>query len=146
MQQKTVLITGAILLGLLMAHSRFCHPWLSLGKCMTNPEKYDQHIVTHFKEPRIGQIENNGFWLIEKHGSTIFVKMDTTGLIKNEYIGITAIYNKGSYLHPLRFTVAKRRRYKIFLSILPVILIFSILPRIFRIRLNPIRIEDRVDA
>ncbi len=80
----------------------------------------------------IGEFYGDGFLLLQKNRPSMRVVCDTTGLMKNHYIGLSAIYHKEGYLEADSIIVARRRRSKIWLSVIPVILIAGLLLRDFR--------------
>jgi len=132
MYRRSVWTIGAVILILLMIKSRFFHPWLDIETCRQNPDKYDGALITHFREPRIGSIERDGFWLLQKTCADIFVRTDTSGLRRNEFIGLLATFNRDSTLTVDRLVIARHRRYKMTLSLIPAILILVMLLRKLR--------------
>jgi hypothetical protein len=117
------------------------HPWISVADCLENPDKYDGAEVTNYHEPLIGEIYADGFDLLQKHNPSIHVYSDTAELIEGEYIGLKAIFHKEGYLKVVDLVVARKRREKIWISILPVILIGFLLLKYFRLNRSPFQIE-----
>ena len=117
------------------------HPWISVADCLEDPEKYDGAVVTSYHEPIIGEINADGFNLLQKHNPSIRVYADTTGLIKGEYVGLKAVFRKEGYLKKVELIVARKRREKIWISILPTILIGFLLLKYFRLNRSPFQIE-----
>ena len=147
MKKRIITITGLLLcLILLAAYSAYNHPWLELNTCLSNPEKYDGQTVIKFREPLIGKIYDDGFQLIQRHGPSIRVYADTTGLIPNKFIAMKAVFRKEGYLEALSLHVSSNRRYKIVLSVIPVIFIVMLILKHFHINLKKIQIEGRKDA
>jgi len=138
-----------LLLAFLIAlsfYSTNIHPWIHLNQCLENPSKYDGQQVTIYREPRIGEIYPDGFQLLQERGPSIRVYADTAGLRPGEYIGLTATFHKEGYLHVVKLLISKKRRYKIWLSVLPVLLIGGMFVRYYRLRIKPFQIELRKHA
>jgi hypothetical protein len=122
------------------------HPWISVTDCLKNPDKYNGVVVTNYFEPTIGKIYADGFNLLQKHNPSIRVDADTTGLIKGEYVGLKAIFHKAGYLKAVDLVVARKRREKIWISVIPTILIGFLLLRYFRLNWKPFQIELKKHA
>jgi len=137
-----------LLLGLisLSYFSVYHHPWISVSDCLKYPENYDGAIVTSYYEPTIGKIYPDGFKLLQKNNPAIRVYSDTTGLIQGEYIGLKAIFQKEGYLKAVELIVAKKRREKIWISVLPVILIVFLLLKYFCLNIKSFQVELKQHA
>jgi len=140
------LIGIPILLILLAFYSASKYPTLSLNECLQNPEAYDGCTLSWFNEPMIGEIHDDGFLLIQGQGPSIRVIADTTGLIVNKFIGMTAVFHKEGYLESKKLVVARNRRYKIWLSVLPVLLVGFMMIRTIRIDWKNKCLELKKDA
>ena len=125
---------------------RYFHPWIDTTQCDRNPATCDGLLVIHFSEPMIGEIYKDGFLLLQKNKQPIRVRSDTTGLIPGEFIGLSAIYHREGYLETVSLEIARNRRYKIWLSVIPLGIVIFALIRCFRINLNPFQIELRTHA
>jgi len=131
------------LITLLCLYSGLFHPWTDLDDCIKNPENHDGDIVTHFKEPRIGTIYPDGFKLIQKDGHSIRVYSDFTGATEGEYIAIKAIFHSQGYLELLDIRILKNRKYKMFVSIFPVLFIGILFFRYFRFNFKKFFLEPK---
>jgi|WetSurMetagenome_2_1015567.scaffolds.fasta_scaffold729841_1 hypothetical protein len=123
----TVLLVGLCLF------AKFNHPWISLNECLSNPERYDGKRVWQFREPRVGKIEKDGFWLIQRQGPTVFVNCDTTGLKENSYLGMVAVFRKPDMLEAERIQLSPKRREKMATSLVPALIIVILLIRAFTV-------------
>lgn len=133
MKYRILIIVSALTtLTLFCFHFANHSPWLTLDDCLENPEKYDDKLVTSFREPMIAEIYADGFLLRQKAGQNIKVFSDTTGLVLNKYIGLAATFHKEGYLEAVHLKVSENRRYKIGLSILPTLLVIGLFFRFFR--------------
>ena len=117
-----ILILFLILI-LLCIYTGRNHPWITIEECLQNPEKYNDKLITEYWEPQIGKIYADGFRLIQRHAPSIRVYCDTTGLKTGEFVGLKAYFKKEGYLRAEQAFVATNRRYKIWLSVIPVILV-----------------------
>lgn len=140
-----LLVIGITLISLSFYSAHF-HPWIELKDCLQNPQKYDGQLVTSYKEPMIGEIYPDGFQLIQKQVTSIRVYSDTTGLSTGEYVGIRAVFHKEGYLVATNLKIARNRRVKIWISVIPVLIICSFLTYYYRLNIKTLQIELRKHA
>jgi hypothetical protein len=114
--------------------------------CQKNPKIYDGHTVTSFSEPRIGQIYSDGFQLIQKDSPPIRVLADTAGLETGEFVGLKAVFHDEGYLTAVSIHVAHYRRSKIWISVIPAVIVLFFMIRYFRLNIKKYQIELRSDA
>jgi hypothetical protein len=138
-----LLLSGLAFLSYFSIH---IHPWISVADCLENPTKYDKVVVTSYYEPTIGKLHPDGFDLLQKRNPSIRVYSDTAGLSEGEYIGLKAVFHKEGYLKAIDLVVAKKRREKIWISILPTILIGMLLVKYFRFDPKRFQIELKKHA
>lgn len=142
----TAIITLFISIIALSLYTVRFHPWISTTDCLRDPDEYDGKLVTHFSESMIGEIYDNGFLLHQLNEPPIRVLSDTTGLILNKYIAMKAIFHREGYLEAVSLRVSRNRRYKIGLSVIPVLFIGILLVRSYRINWKSVQIESREHA
>ncbi len=133
--KKSKLIITMVLTIMLFIICHYYHnhnSWLSVDTCLENPEKYHSSTVNSFREPVIKAIHADGFILKQKNRKAVKVYADTTDLIPNKYIGLIATFHKDGYLTAQTIKVSENRRYKILLSIIPILLVFFLFTRVFR--------------
>lgn len=140
------LICIPILLFLLAFHSARTYPVLSLNDCMEDPDAYDEQIVSWYNEPMIGEIYNDGFLLVQGQGPSIRVLADTAGLIPGKFIGMVSVFHEEGYLESKKLVVARNRRYKIWLSVIPVFIVGFLLLKTIRINWKKGNLELKDDA
>jgi hypothetical protein len=140
------MIALVILIAGLCVYAKFNHPWISLNECLSNPERFDGATVYQFREPRVGKIERDGFWLLQRQGPTVFVKSDTAGLKENSYLGMVAVFHKTGTLDAVRIQLAPKRREKMAVSLLPAVVICFLLIRAFRFDRNRMEFRPRKHA
>lgn len=134
-----------ITIGLSYYSSHF-NPWLTLDECIQNPDQNDGCMVNSFREPMICQLFNDGFILRQSHGPSIRILCDTTNLTVGEYIGLKGIFHKEGYIEATAIQIAENRRYKIWLSTLPVLVIGFLFFKYFHFNLKIFQIELRENA
>ena len=137
------LLITLIALALYTVHS---HPWISIEECLQNPDEFDGELVTHYHEPMIGEMFSDGFQLLQPNRPPIRVIADTTGLIQGKFLALRAIFHKEGYLEVVALHVSRNRRYKIGLSVLPVLFVGLLLIRFYRIDWKQCQIELRKNA
>jgi hypothetical protein len=122
------------------------HPWLSYGECLANPGACDGRLVAGFREPMVGAIRSDGFELMQRGFRPVFVKTDTAGLKKGEFISLRAVFHKQGYLTATVAKIASRRREKMGLSLIPAVLGCVLFFRRFRFRPRRMEFEVRSGA
>lgn len=129
--RKRIAVLFSLGLGIigLCVYSGTAHPWFTTTDCAKNPDKFDGRRIEHFSEPKVGEIHGDGFILIQKGKPSIRVLADTTGLVSNHFIGLSAVYHKEGYLEAVTLVMASKRRYKMWLSVIPVIIVGVLLLR-----------------
>jgi len=127
----------------LCVRSALRHPWTSLNQCLDQPERYDGHEVTQFREPVIGKLFADGFELLQKDGPPVRVYCDTTGLIRGEFVGIRATFHRQGYLDQTYLQIATLRREKMVISVLPAVLVVGLFMCRFRWNRRKFQIEPR---
>ena len=137
------LVIGLVGLSFYTAHN---HPWIDTTECLQHSEQFDGCLVIRFREPMIGEIYNDGFQLIQKNQPPIRVYSDTTELRSGEFIGLQAIYHKEGYLTAEDLRVARNRRYKIWISMIPVLILGVGILCLFRFDSRRFQIELRNHA
>lgn len=134
-----------VMIGLSL-YGRFHNPWLGLEECLKDPQRYDGRIVNEFREPRIQSIVAGGFILAQRDGPSIRVVGSMTGLKIGEYVGLNAVFHKEGYLEAVAFRMARNRREKMALSLIPAVLVLVLLAVDFRIQRHPPAITRRNHA
>ena len=132
-----------ILTAVLCFYSKLGHPWIGLGDCLADTKACQGRMITKYQEPLIGEIYADGFELIQRRLPAVRVYADTTGLRTSEFVAMRAIFHEEGYLEAEFAVVQEKRRQKIWMSVLPVMLVFALLFRGFRFNLRKMQIEIR---
>lgn len=142
MKMLIIIVTIAILIT--YGHLVGNHKELSIKECLEAPEKYDGTLLVIKKETKIGNIYGDGFEIVQPYDNvTIFVSGDTTGLIKNAYVTLTATFHKEGYLELYSIHVHKHRRVKFIVSVVAVIIVFANFIRWFKFDVHHKRLTER---
>ena len=119
-------LTGLILYG----NSHF--PAITLQMCLENPARYDGTSITVGNEATVHKVTNDGF-IIKQQGQLIPVKSARIkGLRPGVFINFSAVFHKPGWLQAGEVYVMKQRRIKIWVSVIPVIMIVILFFRHFR--------------
>ncbi|MDM7924464.1 MAG: hypothetical protein QUS35_00420 [bacterium] len=112
-----------LLIAGLSAYGAFRHPWISYRECVKDPGLCRGRVIESFREPMIGTISSDGFILLQRGETPVFVHADTTGLKSGEYTGLKAVLREDGSLEAVRLVVARGRREKMIISLIPAALI-----------------------
>jgi len=116
----------------LVTYGYLHNPVGQLSKCLADPLRYDGQQIFVDIEAKVVELLPNGF-IIKELGQMIRVSGNTQTASPGDFVRLRAIFHKERYLEIIELHVAKRRRAKIFISIVPVFLILWLLFRTFRI-------------
>lgn len=117
------------------------NPWTTLKDAQANPDVYDGRLINLFIFPRITALYADGFQIKQVDGLSIRVFGDTTGLRTGEFVGLQAIYHHEGFLTATRATVAKNRKYKIVLSLIPVVFVLLLFGKFYRFNVRKFQFE-----
>jgi hypothetical protein len=107
------------------------NPTVTLAMCLAEPERYDGRRIEVANETVVQDILDHGF-TIRYLGKTILVKGETAGVKKGEFLSLIAVFHKEGWLELEKFHIAIYRRWKIWVSVLPVILFAFMFVRRYR--------------
>ena len=132
LHNRWIRISGLLLIlaGLLYYGHQF-NPEINLSMCLKDPTRYDGREIPVGTEAKVIKRLADGF-ILQEMGHTIRVKGDLQDIAPGEYVRMRAIFHKEGYLELKRIYVAEGRRLKIFLSIVPAVLVLFLLFKIYR--------------
>lgn len=114
-----------VLSGLLI-YGKTGNPAVTLDMCFKEPARYDGKTLSLGAAITVKEICADGF-SIHQFGRIVNVKGDPAGLAPGDYISIIAIFHQDGWLELVDLHVAKGQRYKILVSLLPVVLVMIFL-------------------
>lgn len=145
-KKRAIRITAYfVLLVLLLVYSRMTYPHLTLSMCLHSPDKFDGRLISVTNEITVSRITNDGF-MIDHEGKDFLVRGTTKDLHKGEYITIKGIFHKEGWLELKDIHIANNRRLKIYLSMLPVLLIAIGFFLTFRFNFTRLCFEEKKHA
>ncbi len=132
----------AVLAGLAV-YGYLYNPVGKLSKCLADPERHDGRIIGVGTEAKVVELLPEGF-VIQELGQRIAVAGDLPKASPGDYIRIRAIFHKEGYLELDQLYVAKGRRAKIFVSIVPALLVIFLLFRTYRFDWRQLLFRERI--
>ena len=132
------------LVGLSIYGERF-NPFVTLRKCVSDPEKYDGSRISVGTEATVANILPNGF-VLKQMNLKIPVYGQVENIAVNEFVNVVAIFHKDGYLELCDIYVAKKRRAKIITSIIPVIVIMILFFKQYRFDFKRLVIEEKTEC
>jgi len=118
-----------VMIGLIF-YGKVFNPAITLEMCLNEPEKYDGKTISIGTEITINKILPDGF-TIKQFGQIVKVKGKAENIVPGDYITLIVIFHKDRWLELIDYHVAKKRRFKIFVSIFPALLIIYIFFKTF---------------
>ena len=122
-------LTG--MLTALVVYGYYHNPNVTLEMCLENPEKYDGRTIAISTEPTIAEI-HDGWFIFNQLGQRHKVFGDAGSGSVGDFFSMKAIFHKDSDLELVALHVAKARRWKILVSILPVLVVVFLFFKYYR--------------
>lgn len=107
------------------------NPAVTLQMCLNAPLRYDQKEIGVGTEAIVVEVLPDGF-LLKEMDRTIRVKGNPQNVDQGDFVRMQAIFHKEGYLELKRLHVVKGRRLRIFISILPALLVLFLLFKTYR--------------
>jgi len=130
-----------VLAGLLI-YGKIGNPAVTLDMCFKDPARYDGKTLSLGAAITVKEILGDGF-SIHQFGRVVNVKGNASGLTPGDYISIIAVFHKDGWLELVDYHVAKERRYKILISLLPMIMVLCFLCKSFTFDRNSYSLRER---
>jgi len=118
------------------------YPAITLQMCLANPDLYDGSTITVGNEATITGVHQDGF-SIQQMGKHVRVFSTKTNVKPGEFVILKAIFHKPNTLEALDFRIAKQRRAKIWLSVIPALLVGIYFLKRFRFNFSSFYFEER---
>ncbi len=119
-------------------YGRHYNPFLTLAMCLAEPEKYHGACIEVANETIVQQVFSDRF-TVRYLDRTVTVIGDTTGVRPNEFISMIALFDRSGSLRLEEKHIALHRRWKIWVSVLPVILFLALFLRRYRFDLSTLQ-------
>ena len=98
------------------------NPAITLQMCLADPQAFDKTLIEIGAEVTVARVTRDGF-TIRQMGVEVPVRGTNHGIKPGEFIYLLAVFHQPGWLELKRFHIAKYRRAKIAVSILPIPLI-----------------------
>ncbi|MBN1997698.1 hypothetical protein JW935_09110 [candidate division KSB1 bacterium] len=136
-----IILYLSVMLGLFI-YGKVKNPAVTLQMCLNNPQKYDGCEIKVGGEAKVAELTRDGFTIVQM-GRKVPVKGCVPNLKPNEFVNMWVIFHKDGWLELQEIYVAVQRRSKIYLSVLPVLLITGLFLYYFKFNLRQIEICER---
>jgi hypothetical protein len=127
-------VTVVLLLCLLATLTYYgyrAYPEVRLVDCLRDPERFDGVSITVGTEATVGQILEDGF-VVRQMGRLVRVQGDPGDARVGDFVRLQAQFHKDGHLTLQRLYVAKKRRAKLAISLLPALLVAVLVVRSYR--------------
>jgi hypothetical protein len=122
---------GFILLALLGFYAYYSRPYPDLAKILAQPERYAGNRVAVFIEARVEEQTPEGFVLIQR-GQCLQVHAEIKNAPLNEFVAVAGIFQPPNHLYADSVHLAQNRRWKMAVSVIPVLALIFLLPMALR--------------
>jgi len=120
-----ICICLSILVGLIV-YGKAANRTVTLQMCLHNPEKYDGFTIDVGGEAQVVQVTEDWF-TIRQMGRVVKVVGSHADIRPDEYVICQGVFHREGWLELIKVYVAVQRRYKILVSILPVMIVALLL-------------------
>lgn len=121
----------AVLLVALTYYGYRAFPEIRLVDCLRDPARYDGTLITVGTEATVERVLPDGF-LVRQMGRVVRVIGDAGNPRPGDYVRFRARFHQEGHLSLAQLYVAKRRRAKVGVSILPVLLVVALVVKTYR--------------
>jgi hypothetical protein len=121
----------SVLLGGLTYYGYRAYPEITLADCLKDAERHDGAMITVGTEATVAQLLPDGF-VVRQMGRLLRVVGNPAAARVGDFVRLRAQFHKEGYLTLERLYVAKKRRVKVAISLLPAILIVAMVAHTYR--------------
>jgi hypothetical protein len=139
------ILPGLALLFLLCAWANYSCPYPDLAEMLGNPQKFAGQQVAVFIEARIVERTADGFILAQR-GHRLRVLADVKEAARGEFVAVQGVFQPPDRLQAEAIRLAQGRRWKIAVSVIPVLLLAVLLPMALRFDRRNGTLALRADA
>ncbi|MBN2410412.1 hypothetical protein JXQ31_01895 [candidate division KSB1 bacterium] len=137
-----VLLTYFIAMLLLIFYGKNFYPAITLEMCLNQPERYDGSQIDIGTEITVDKIYQDGF-TIKQFGHIVKVKGRAENMEPGDFITLSVVFHKDGWLELKSYHIAKKRRFKIAVSIFPALLVIYLLLKSFSFDFKRFVFEER---
>ncbi len=136
-----ILLLILALAGMIWSGKKY-NPAITLRMCLENPQQYDGETLFIGTEITVRDVYEDGF-SIHQMGHVVRVAGHPGGVKRGDFVQLVAIFRAPDHLELQKLYVAQKRRWKIGLSILPLVLVGIGLIYYYRVNRQTGLIEER---
>jgi hypothetical protein len=125
------ILIGSVLLLSLCAWAHYSNPYPDLGTILANPHQFAGQHVAVFVEARIVEKTGDGFVLVQR-GNHLHVRADVGEAPAGEFVAVEGVFLPPDQLQATAWHIARGRRWKILVSLVPALLLIVLLPLALR--------------
>ena len=131
------------LVGLIL-YGHFFFPFVTLRMCLADPERYNGTTIVIGNEATVKQVFQDGFSIVQMN--RVVRVFGPTDVKPNEFVVLRAVFHKDGWLEAKEIKVAKKRRAKIWLSVMPALFFSLYFLKRFRFNFRSLFFEEQNDA
>ena len=125
------ILPGLALLLLLCVWADYSCPYPELAEILGEPQKFAGQQVAIFIEARVVDRTEDGFILAQR-GQHLRVRTNVKEAPLGEFVAVQGVFQPPNYLQARAIHLAQGRRWKIAVSVIPVLLLAVLLPMALR--------------
>ncbi|MGH7455427.1 MAG: hypothetical protein ACRENG_29000 [bacterium] len=125
------ILIGLVLLVLLCAWANHSCPYPDLAEILGNPQKFAGQRVAVFIEAKIVERTEDGFILAQR-GHHLRVLTNIKEAPPGEFVAVQGVFQPPAHLQAETIRLAQGRRWKMAVSVIPVLLLAVLLPLALR--------------
>jgi len=127
----TRIIVGIIAITLLCAWAHYSCPYPDLSEVFADPQKYANKKIAVFIEAKVKELTPDGF-ILEQCGQRLWVHTSNKNTPLNEFVAVSGTFQPPAHLYAEAVRVAEGRRWKMAVSVIPVVTLVILLPLALR--------------
>jgi hypothetical protein len=125
------ILLGLVSLAALGAWANYSCPYPELGEILGNPQKFAGQRVAVFIEAKIVERTEDGFMLAQR-GHRLRVQTNLAEAPLGEFVAVAGVFQPPDRLQAEAVHLAPGRRWKMAVSVIPVLLLAALLPMALR--------------
>jgi len=130
-----------LIVGLLW-YGKAKNPTITLQMCLAAPQRYDGSLIEVGTEATVAQVIEDGF-ILRQMGKLVKVVGKANDLQVGEFVGLLAVFHRPGLLELKKIHVAKNRRTKIWVSVIPLVMVLLFCIRQYRVDFRRLGLTER---